>query len=319
MADGVSVKASTEMRPSSPYALGIDLGGSSVKAVTVAPRGRILSRHNLEFDQGEPMHWAAKLREMVAQIQRERDRNATSVGLSAPGLAAQDGLSIAYMPGRLHGLEGLNWTQFLNAPSAVPVLNDAHAALLGETWLGSASGCTNVVMLTLGTGVGGAAMVDGRLLRGHIGRAGHLGHICLDPHGPVDITRIPGSLEWMIGNCSIQERSNGRFTSTHELIAAHQSGDGDATRVWLASVESLACAIASLINVLDPERVIIGGGIARAGADLFEPLQRFLDRIEWRPGGHQVEIFPAKLGEYAGAIGAASWGRHSANGRHKRG
>ena len=162
-----------------------------------------------------------------------------------------------------------------------------------------------MVLFTLGTGVGGAAMVDGRLLRGHIGRAGHLGHASLDPDGPPDCAGTPGSLEVAIGNCTIQARSGGRFHTTHDLIAAHLKGDAEASAIWLKSVKALAAAICSFINILDPEAVIVGGGIARAGAALFGPLQRFLERMEWRPGGHRARILPAQLGELAGAFGAA--------------
>jgi glucokinase len=287
------------------YILGLDLGGSSIKAVTVTADGHILSRLNLEFDAERQMDWAIQIRQVVAQLQAERGSPASRIGVSAPGLANPDGRSIVHMPGRLQGLEGLDWTRFLNAAQVVPVLNDAHAALLGEVWLGAAVGSQNVILLTLGTGVGGAAMVDGKLLRGQIGRAGHLGHICLDQEGAPDITGIPGSLELMIGNSSIVQRSGGKFKSTHDLIAAHQAGDAEATRTWLRSLRALACAIASFINILDPETVIIGGGIARAGAALFEPLETLLRPIEWQPGGHKVKLVPARLGEFAGALGAA--------------
>src|SRR5207248_10157438 len=143
----------------------------------------------------------------------------SAVGVSAPGLAAADRRCISHMPRRLQGLEGLDWTEFLGVGRPVPVLNDAHAALLGECWIGAAQGLQNVAMLTLGTGVGGAAMVDGKLLRGHVGRAGHLGHICLNPYGTPGITGTPGSLENAIGNCTIEERTLGRFRSTHDLVA----------------------------------------------------------------------------------------------------
>lgn len=287
------------------YYLGIDLGGSSVKAVTVTPAGETLSRHNVVFDPSQKMEWAQKIRALVQQVAEERGAPAEGMGLSAPGLAAADGRSIACMPERLQGLEGLDWTQFLEAPKSVPVLNDAHAALLGEVWVGAARGLQNVILLTLGTGVGGAAMVDGRLLRGHIGRAGHLGHASLDPEGPPDCAGTPGSLEVAMGNCTIQERSRGRFQTTHELIAAHLAGNAEASAVWLKSVKALAAALCSYVNILDPEAAIIGGGIARAGSVLFEPLQRFLDGMEWRPGGQCVRLMPAKLGELAGAFGAA--------------
>src|SRR6185436_17159968 len=96
-----------------------------------------------------------------------------------------------------------------------------------------------------------------------------------------------------IGNFSIGERSRGRFETTHALVDAHCSGDPEATRVWLASVRALGYAIGSFANILDPEAVIIGGGIARSGPALFEPLQRILDEVEWRPGGGRIKLVPA--------------------------
>jgi len=116
---------------------------------------------------------------------------------------------------------------------------------------------------------------------------------------------MPGSLEVAIGNWNIRERSGGRFETTHGLVAAYVAGDAEAARVWLESVRALACAIGSFANILDPEAVLIGGGIARSGAALFEPLQHFLDEVEWRPGGGRVKLLPAALGELAGAYGAA--------------
>lgn len=286
------------------YAIGIDLGGSSVKAVAVAPEGEPLARYNESFDPDRTMHFAETIRELTQRMAKELGLQAERMGLSAPGLAARDGQSIAYMPGRLHGLVGLDWSQFLQTPHPVPVLNDAHAALLGEVWQGAARGCDNVIMLTLGTGVGGAAMVDGRLLRGHTGKAGHLGHSTVDRDGPPDICNMPGSLEVAVGNCTLRERSAGRFETTHDLITAHLRGDAEATRVWLESVKALACAIGSFTNILDPEIAVIGGGIARAGAALFEPLERFVRTVEWKTGDG-VKIVPAQLGEFAGAFGAA--------------
>lgn len=287
------------------YALGIDLGGSSVKSVAVALDGTVLSRHQAEFDAAASMDWARTIREVVGSMEKERGSPAAAIGLAAPGLAAPNERSIAFMPGRLAGLEGLDWTQHLGATRPVPVLNDAHAALLGEVWVGAAKGLRNVVLFTLGTGVGGAAMVDGHLLRGEISRAGHLGHMSLDPHGTPDICGAPGSVELVIGNCTIGERTAGRYANTHQLVQAHLAGDAIATGIWMESVRRFAAAVASAINILDPAAVIIGGGIARSGDALFVPLQGFLDSMEWRPGGHRVRVLPAQLGEYAGALGAA--------------
>lgn len=281
------------------------MGGSCVKAVEVTREGEVLRRQIKDFSPTEQLDWARAVGAAMEDAQTAQSAPPLRIGLSAPGLAARDGLSIAFMPGRLKGLEGLNWTEHLKNETPVPVLNDAHAALLAEAWVGAARGTASAIMLTLGTGVGGAAIVDGHLLKGQIGRAGHLGHNCLDPDGPRDITGIPGSIEMMIGNCTISERTRGRFRTTHELVHAFEQEDEHATKYWLISVQALACSIASYINTFDPEVVVVGGGIARAGKSLFEPLEKFLRPIEWQPGGHSVPVVPARLGEYAGAIGAA--------------
>jgi glucokinase len=284
------------------YSIGVDLGGTNIKIVVISSGGNVLDYLISDTADAEGS-WARTIKCLLESIQKKQGSSASHIGLAAPGLAARDGRSIAYMQGRLRGLQGFVWEDFLEAP--VMVLNDAHAALLGEVWQGAAKGFRNVILLTLGTGVGGAVLVDGRLIKGQIGRAGHLGHVSVNSDGAPDIVNTPGSLEQMIGNYNLAERSAGRFTSTRKLVEAHLAGDEDATAIWLRSVFHLSAAVASFINAFDPEIVIIGGGIAQAGATLFEPLRKELDRFEWRPMGHQVRVIPAALGEKAGAIGAA--------------
>jgi glucokinase len=284
------------------YSVGVDLGGTNIKIVVITSEGNVLEYLTCDTADAEGS-WARTIKDQLALIRNKRGNAPCHIGLAAPGLAARDGRSIAYMQGRLQGLEGFVWDEFLGAP--VVVLNDAHAALLGEAWHGAAKGFRNVILLTLGTGVGGAVLVEGRLIKGQIGRAGHLGHVSVNSDGALDIVNTPGSLEQMIGNYNVAERSAGRFTSTRKLVEAHLAGDKDATAIWLRSVFHLAAAIASFINAFDPEIVIVGGGIAQAGAALFEPLTKELDRVEWRPMGHQVQVIPAALGDKAGAIGAA--------------
>ncbi len=287
-----------------PYVLGLDLGGSSIKAVTVSPAGHLLAEATIPFVDRD-LEWAHKIQTLVADFTHQHGAPAHAIGLAAPGLAARDGSSILNLPGRLLGIEGLDWTKWLNRSSPVPVLNDAHAALLGEVWQGAARGLENVFLLTLGTGVGGAAMVDGRLLQGRLGRAGHLGHTVLDFLGPLDDVNTPGSLEYEVGNKNILARSDGRFPTTKAVVTAYLAGDPEAVRIWLRSIRALAAGIASLVNVLDPEAVILGGGVADAGEALFVPLRSELDRVEWRPGGHAVRLLHAQLGGLAGAYGAA--------------
>ena len=286
------------------YAIGIDLGGTNIKFVAATPTGAILSRASAPtYDDNAD--WAQTIRALIERIADEQGSAPQVVGLCAPGLAAPDGRSILWMQGRLEAVQNLDWTQYLGFEKTVIVLNDAQAALLGEIWLGAAKGARNAILLTLGTGVGGGIVCDGHLLRGHIGRAGHLGHISLDPNGQKDIVNTPGSLEDAIGDCTVNQRSNGRFTSTAALVQAYRNGDQNAAEIWLRSVQILAAAIVSLSNAVDPEIVILGGGVAAgAGDSLLAPLQKYLDAWEWRPTGSQIKIVPAILGEYAGACGA---------------
>jgi len=290
----------------SPYILGLDLGGTSVKSVAVAPDGFRRAQYHQPFDLEKPMAFAQAVAKVLQQATDELGRPAR-VGLSAPGIAARDGRTIAFMPGRFAGLEGLVWADYLDRPEGVPVVNDANAALLGEVGFGAGRGAINAILLTLGTGVGGAVLVEGKLLQGHTGKAGHLGHVSLNSEGPPDICQTPGSLEDAIGNHNIQQRSGGRFGTTHELIRAVDEGDAEARELWLRSVRALAAALASLANVLDPEVAIIGGGIARSGETLFGPLREYLQVREWRPGGAGLRLVAAELGELAGAYGAARW------------
>ena len=287
------------------YGIGVDLGGTNMKIVAVSEDGQVLERSTSETQTDSPGSWVETIRQRIKEIENSQGESARWIGLAAPGLAARDNLSIASMPGKLRGLEGLNWTDSLQTSDPVRVLNDAHAALLGEAWVGAAVGYRNAVLLTLGTGVGGAILAEGRLFKGHIGRAGHLGHISLNPDGPPDIVGTPGSLEQTIGNSTLAQRSAGRFSSTRQLVEAHLNGDEKATDVWLRSMYNLAAGITSIINALDPEVIIIGGGIAQAGPALFDPLERFLEKVEWRPQGQRVRIIPAALGDFAGTLGAA--------------
>jgi glucokinase len=290
------------------WAAGIDVGGTRIKAVAASADGTILRHvtHATADGTATAADWTRIAREALDSFSRELGRPPSAVGVCAPGLAARDGRSIAHLPGKLAGLAGIDWTNSLERAETVPVLNDAHAALLGEVWAGAARGRNDVVLLTLGTGVGGAVFSGGRLLRGAIGRAGHIGHMSLSQEGTPSITGMPGALETLVGECTLAARSGGRFTSTADLVAAHRAGDAHATRAWLESVRALAFGVGSCINLFDPEVVVLGGGIARAGDDLFTPLTAELARIEWRPGGHAVPVVPAVLGEWAGALGAAA-------------
>lgn len=290
---------------------GIDMGGTRIKAVlhNAANDEEIDRRIEPTGDTGEATNgtpaWASAIRNLIEVWEGQHGVIIEAVGIACPGLAARDGRSIEHLPGKLEGLVGFNFSDFLGRHCRM--INDAHAAMLGEVDSGVAQGMSDVVMLTLGTGVGGAILSNGQLLRGRIGRAGHCGHMCVDAWAEESgVTGTPGSLEIAIGNYTVEARSNGRFPSTLDLINALKHNDAEAVAIWERSIEALAGGVTSLINILDPQAVVIGGGIAEVGDLLFEPLKAHLNRIEWRPGGHAVDILHASLGEWAGAIGALS-------------
>jgi glucokinase len=286
------------------YSIGIDLGGTNIKAVAVAESGEALEYAAAQTQDHSSVVWSSKVRELIERLELHLSEPATCIGIASPGMVARGGRTMASVSGPLKSLEGFHWGDFLLGRQPV-LINDAHAALLGEVWKGAAAGFRDAVMLTLGTGVGGAILADGRLLRGHLGRGGHIGHICLNLDGQPNSIGIPGTLEDAIGNRTVEMRSGGRFTSTEQLVSAHLSSDVDASRIWLRSIYYLACAVTSMINVLDPEVFVIGGGIAHARQALFGPLEDYLETMEWRPQGHNVRILPAILGDQAGAVGAA--------------
>ena len=179
------------------------------------------------------------------------------------------------MPGRLPGLENFNWSDWIG--EKVVVLNDAHAAMMAEATFGAAKELQHAVLLSLGTGVGGGILINGQLYQGVSQMAGHIGHTTVNAETyNQDVTNMAGSIEDAIGNTTLPERSHGRYHSTEDLVRDFHKGDYFATWIWLSSVRKLAISIASTINILSPEAVILSGGIIQANDALLNPLQDFL-------------------------------------------
>jgi glucokinase len=279
--------------------------------VCIDAAGNVLYQCFYPTNDGDDAVWKTAIAAIVKEIREKIDVPDVVVGISAPGLPDKTNSSIAFMPGRLQGLENFVWKDFLGVPAFV--LNDAISAMMAEARLGVAKGRSNVVMLTLGTGVGGAILIDGKPYQGSFNKAGHIGHLVIDSAGDRDIVGMPGSLEDAIGDCTIVKRSYGRYRSTQELIEAYRGGDIFASEIWLTSVRKLAIGLASLTNILSPEAIILGGGITAAGNDLFDPLAKYMDFYEWRAGGNQTEILKARSGDFAGAIGAACFAMEQAS------
>ncbi len=289
--------------------IGIDMGGTNIKGVLINEDGTILHDMQCSTNEKEATYWKEVIADMLHTLQQKSGSKHTPVGLSAPGLAGSNNDCIKLMPGRLAGLENFVWADYLKTPTWV--LNDAHAALMAEAKFGAGKGYGNVILLTLGTGVGGGIMINGELHQGLLNRAGHMGHVMLNADSDeYDVTHMPASLEDAIGNCTIAQRSFGKFYSTYELVQAYKEGDTIATYVWLHSVKRLAVALCSFINILSPDIIILGGGIAQAGDDLFNPLDGFMNIFEWHHSGVRTPVVQAIFDEYSGAVGAASFALH---------
>lgn len=289
------------------YALGIDLGGSKVKLATVTSAGEVVDRRAAPVEEkaGGPGSWSIAVKDLVEQAQTEMGVAARWVGVAAPGIVQEDRRGFLSLPDPLTGLEGLDWTEHLATGRNTTVLNDAQAALGGEHWLGAAKEVENVVLIHLGAAIGGAFVLEGRLMTGHIVRAGNFGHMCLDPKGAQDSAGTPGSLQLALGEDTLHARSGGHFKTNRSLVKALTEGEENAKKVWDQMMETLSCAVTSLINILDPEVIVFSGSLAAAGDLLLVPVERRLEEIEWRPNDHQVRLVQARLGTHAPAIGAA--------------
>jgi glucokinase len=286
-------------------AIGIDLGCTNIKAVVVDTSGNILEQLRQETHEQDDSRWKGTVKTIIKDF-KNRFRAVDRIGLCAPGLADVDNTCIACMPGRLPGLENFNWSD--HAGERIFVLNDAHAALTAEAAFGAGKGMKHILMITLGSGVGGGILIEGNLYQGMGQMAGHFGHMTVDANTHSrDVTNMPGSIEDAIGNITISQRSYGRYATTFELIEAYRRGDSFATWLWLDSVRKLSISIASAVNLISPEVVIIGGGIVQAGDALTKPLTGFLELYEWKPGGKKTLLKTAQFSDMAGALGAAGF------------
>ena len=283
--------------------IGIDLGGTRIKGVVVDTAGKILHQVYTPTNDGAGEVWKDAILKTVQELKEKVNVNRIAVGISAPGLPNKENTAIAFMPGRLEGLENFIWSEYLDCNTYV--LNDGVAALVAEAKTGAAINSTNAIMITLGTGVGGGLLINKQPFQGSFNKAGHIGHMVINDDGDCDVTGMPGSLEECIGNCTIEKRSNGKISSTHELLDAYNKGDENAKQVWLTSVRRLALGLASVSNFISPDTIVVGGGIAEANDDLFIPLNKWFDEFEWQPGGIRPKIVKALQGDLAGAIGAA--------------
>jgi glucokinase len=241
------------------------------------------------------------------------------------GIINPDSTLIEVLPGALHYLEGLRLSDLVGLPTDVPVFadNDARVALAGEIVWGAAKGYQNVVMLTLGAGVGGAVIANGQLLRGHAGMAGYLGHLTVDPDGPVCSCGNRGCLETVFSARAIEGeawsavhrgcpstltslfREQPQLATCRTVFQAASEGDELSRSIIAKAIHTLAAAIAGLMHVFDPEVVILGGQVVDAGAELLTPLREEVWARSRGLLGREVPLLEQQVSDKSGIVGAA--------------
>ncbi len=287
-------------------AIGIDIGGTNIKAVLINEEGTVLNQLKSETKGEVDGIWQKNIKNVLSEISNFPLNESIDIGLSAPGLANESNTAISYLPNRLPGLENFNWSEYFGNPTFV--LNDAHAALIAESTFGALKNYDNAILLTLGTGVGGAILIEGKLYQGLAQMAGHLGHsITHSNNDELSILGMPGSLEYALGNYSMEKRSHGKFKNTYALLESVKMGETFATWLWLDMMRNLSLSICSWINTFSPQAIVIAGGMTHAGDQLFNTLNDFFDLYEFRPKGKKTELMQAKFQDFSGAIGAGAY------------
>lgn len=303
------------------YYLGIDLGATNCKYALVDENYHII-RSGLESVKLVSLpflflEFCSRLLKICNKYQP------VALGIGLPGLVDFK-KGYIYKLTHLKGWEELNFREIAEKKLKLPVIidNDVNMATIGEKYRGAGIKYNNFIMVTLGTGVGGGLFLDGRLYRGKDFSAGEIGHMPISPQGPNCVCGGIACLERYVGNKFLVERAikllkKEKRTSflykfyleknlNPEVIAlAAKKGDSLALKIWQEMAVYLATSLAGIINLLNPEAIIIGGGVSAAGIYLFKPLKEELKKRTLPIPGKRIKIVSAKLGNRAGVIGAS--------------
>jgi len=304
-----------------PPAIAIDLGGSHA-TIAVVRDDQVLASYNVPLHASQPLRpaldlCAAQSHRLVRDL-RLYNSDCAGVALGFCGLADARIGRVVSTNKKYEDAPSIDFNAWCKREFSLPfaIENDARMALLGERHAGAACGCDNLVMITLGTGIGGAAMIEGKLLRGKHAQAG-----CLGGHLPAKVGGRPctcgaiGCLEaeasgWSLpllarewpgfSASELSKRENINFQVLFELA---DSGDRVAAEIREYCLKVWATGAVGLIHAYDPERIVIGGGVMRAAAVILPYIQAYVNRHAWTPWG-KVQIVAAQLGNDAGLFGA---------------
>lgn len=282
--------------------IGVDLGGTAMKLGRYTIDGQCQQELTVPTPTpSTPSNVRVALVEAIRQLDPQAD--ALAIGIGTPGPADAAG-RVARVAINLDGWVEVPLADWLEADLQRPVIlaNDANCAGLGEVWLGAGQGYRDAIVLTLGTGVGGAIILNGELFVGRTGTAAELGLITLDPAGPSCNSGNQGSLEQYASIGAVQRRFG---YDPKDLGDRAVQGDPEAIAAWQEYGKTLAAGLASLVYVLTPEVIILGGGISGSATFFLPALAEELNRRVLPTSREGLKIQIAALGNEAGRVGAA--------------
>lgn len=297
------------------HVFAVDLGGTHLRTAAIDEDGNIHHRtKSLTPDASQPDEIVRAITDAARACEREVSIASTCVAV--PGTVDVEAGVVLTIP-NVSSLKGFNLAGALQSELRHPVVieNDANAAAMGEMWKGAGRGTRTMVCITLGTGVGGGIILDGKLWRGVDGSAGEIGHTSIEPHGGVVCgCGSEGCLEVYASATAIvrmMKQTDSPLRDVEHLTAeriyrAAQEGDQPAIDVFAWMGEYLGIGLAILVNILNPEMIVIGGGVANAW-ELFG--ERAIKEMRGRAfplPGSRVKVKPAECGDNAGLLGAAS-------------
>lgn len=305
------------------YAIGIDLGGTSVKYALIDNegvfhfQGKLPSKADISAEAVIGQLVTA-CKETMASAQ-QLGVTIEGIGIGTPGIVDETNRIVLGGAENIKGWENLNLADRIEAETHLPVQmgNDANLMGLGETMYGAGQGARNVVFLTVGTGIGGAVVIDGKLFNGFANRGTELGHVPLIANGEPCACGSIGCLEHYASTSALVRRFNkraaeaGRSFSGEEIngeliVRLYKEGDKLATECLDEQCDFLGHGIAGFINIFSPQRIVIGGGLSEAGDFYIQKVSERAHRYVMADCAVNTRIMAASLGNKAGSIGAAS-------------
>ncbi len=285
------------------FALVADLGGTKIAVARIDDTGRITHRLRAPTP---PEGGAAVIDRMAALLRKLPPRGACAVGVDVPGLAHPSG--VVWAP-NIGGWTRMPAAAMLSERMQLPVVvdSDRNAFVTGETWQGSAKGCRDVVFLMVGTGIGAGIISGGRLIRGHGELSGCAGWMAVRDRFLRGYETV-GCLEFHAAGPGIARAAERIFhkpTTAREVVRRARAGDPGAQQVIAGAGHHLGLALANLVDILNPQMIVIGGGVAAAGNLLFDPARRTLRQWAQPLAVKQVRVVRSRLGDRAGILGAA--------------